>query len=153
MFIAEREGFEPPVPLSTTVFKTVVIDTTLPSLLKSESIFDRKASAKVRSFFFPSKFFTYFLHLFVILRYYAAQQTIQPRDAKCGGTRRVFRNTLIASALQKGTFYGLKDALSGRKTWHFASSFAAYNIVPAAIGLWGMAHLDAYMLCNDAQNE
>ena len=24
--IAEREGFEPPVPLSTTVFKTVVID-------------------------------------------------------------------------------------------------------------------------------
>gem|GEM_PF-4928147 len=23
---AEREGFEPPVPLSTTVFKTVVID-------------------------------------------------------------------------------------------------------------------------------
>ncbi len=26
MFIAEREGFEPPVPLSTTVFKTVVID-------------------------------------------------------------------------------------------------------------------------------
>ncbi len=26
MFIAEREGFEPPVPLGTTVFKTVVID-------------------------------------------------------------------------------------------------------------------------------
>ena len=25
-FIAEREGFEPPVPLGTTVFKTVVID-------------------------------------------------------------------------------------------------------------------------------
>ena len=24
--IAEREGFEPPVPLGTTVFKTVVID-------------------------------------------------------------------------------------------------------------------------------
>ena len=24
--LAEREGFEPPVPLSTTVFKTVVID-------------------------------------------------------------------------------------------------------------------------------
>ena len=24
--VAEREGFEPPVPLSTTVFKTVVID-------------------------------------------------------------------------------------------------------------------------------
>ena len=25
-FFAEREGFEPPVPLGTTVFKTVVID-------------------------------------------------------------------------------------------------------------------------------
>ena len=25
-FIAEREGFEPPVPLSTAVFKTAVID-------------------------------------------------------------------------------------------------------------------------------
>ena len=25
-YFAEREGFEPPVPLSTTVFKTVVID-------------------------------------------------------------------------------------------------------------------------------
>jgi hypothetical protein len=26
MFIAEREGFEPPVPCSTTVFKTAAID-------------------------------------------------------------------------------------------------------------------------------
>ena len=26
MFIAEREGFEPPVPLGTAVFKTAVID-------------------------------------------------------------------------------------------------------------------------------
>ena len=26
MFVAEREGFEPPVPLSTTVFKTAAID-------------------------------------------------------------------------------------------------------------------------------
>ena len=26
MLIAEREGFEPPVPLSTAVFKTAVID-------------------------------------------------------------------------------------------------------------------------------
>lgn len=26
MFIAEREGFEPPVPLGTVVFKTTVID-------------------------------------------------------------------------------------------------------------------------------
>ena len=26
MFIAEREGFEPPAPLSAAVFKTAVID-------------------------------------------------------------------------------------------------------------------------------
>ena len=26
LFVAEREGFEPPVPLSTVVFKTTVID-------------------------------------------------------------------------------------------------------------------------------
>ena len=33
---AEREGFEPPVPLSTTVFKTVVIDhSTISPVLKS----------------------------------------------------------------------------------------------------------------------
>ena len=36
MFIAEREGFEPPVPLSTAVFKTAVIDhsTISPKLLR-----------------------------------------------------------------------------------------------------------------------
>ena len=35
MFIAEREGFEPPVPRSTTVFKTAAIDhsATSPKLL------------------------------------------------------------------------------------------------------------------------
>ena len=34
VFFAEREGFEPPVPLSTAVFKTAVIDhsTTFPVL-------------------------------------------------------------------------------------------------------------------------
>ena len=34
-FSAEREGFEPPVPLSTAVFKTAVIDhsTTFPVLI------------------------------------------------------------------------------------------------------------------------
>ena len=43
---AEREGFEPPVPLGTTVFKTVVIDhsTISPMLLQ---IVVSKASAKV----------------------------------------------------------------------------------------------------------
>ena len=52
MFIAEREGFEPPVPLSTTVFKTVVID--------GRQALCSKASAKVRSFSYPSKFFPHF---------------------------------------------------------------------------------------------
>ena len=39
VLFAEREGFEPPVPLSTTVFKTVVIDhstiSPVPELLQS----------------------------------------------------------------------------------------------------------------------
>jgi hypothetical protein len=32
-YAAEREGFEPPVPHGTTVFKTVAINQALPSLL------------------------------------------------------------------------------------------------------------------------
>ena len=38
-FSAEREGFEPPVPLSTAVFKTAVIDhsTTFPVLFQEVS--------------------------------------------------------------------------------------------------------------------
>ena len=49
MFIAEREGFEPPVPLSTTVFKTVVIDhsTISPCFPCGEAPF-LKSDAKVR---------------------------------------------------------------------------------------------------------
>ena len=40
---AEREGFEPPVPLSTTVFKTVVIDhSTISPVLEAS-----KAAAKI----------------------------------------------------------------------------------------------------------
>ena len=42
--LAEREGFEPPVPLSTTVFKTVVIDhSTISPVLEAS-----KAGAKVQ---------------------------------------------------------------------------------------------------------
>ena len=33
---AEREGFEPPVPLGTTVFKTVVIDHSTISPIRSD---------------------------------------------------------------------------------------------------------------------
>ena len=42
-FGAEREGFEPPVPLGTAVFKTAVID---------HSTISPKGAAKVRFFFF-----------------------------------------------------------------------------------------------------
>ena len=34
--LAEREGFEPPVPLGTTVFKTVVIDHSTISPIRSD---------------------------------------------------------------------------------------------------------------------
>lgn len=58
MFIAEREGFEPPVPLSTTVFKTVVIDhSTISPLSLDWQALCSKASAKVRGFNVISKFF------------------------------------------------------------------------------------------------
>ena len=56
MFIAEREGFEPPVPLSTTVFKTVVIDHSTISPLSERQSLCSKASAKVISFFHSAKF-------------------------------------------------------------------------------------------------
>ena len=48
---AEREGFEPPVPLSTAVFKTAVIDhsTTFPNFFKKALFFE--SDAKVRLFF------------------------------------------------------------------------------------------------------
>ena len=51
---AEREGFEPPVPLSTAVFKTAVIDhSTISPCLSSVDF--RKASAKVIHFIFNNE--------------------------------------------------------------------------------------------------
>ena len=49
--LAEREGFEPPVPLSTTVFKTVVIDhsTISPFVGKTISPFVGKTSFVFKS--------------------------------------------------------------------------------------------------------
>ena len=42
MSIAEREGFEPPVPLGTTVFKTVVIDhSTISPLIEIRNVLKR----------------------------------------------------------------------------------------------------------------
>ena len=54
MCIAEREGFEPPVPLSTAVFKTAVIDhSTISPVVVGYFL---KPSAKVMRFFDTSKF-------------------------------------------------------------------------------------------------
>ena len=56
MFIAERQGFEPRVPRSTTVFKTAAIDhsATSPKLFLRVALFF-KGGAKVRKeFCFPN---------------------------------------------------------------------------------------------------
>ena len=53
-FSAEREGFEPPVPCSTTVFKTAAIDHSAisPQLFFGRLIF--LSVAKVQFYFFPT---------------------------------------------------------------------------------------------------
>ena len=56
-YVAEREGFEPPVPLGTVVFKTTVIDhSTISPVLVCP-----KAGAKVVVFLELNKFFGNFL--------------------------------------------------------------------------------------------
>ena len=49
--MAEREGFEPPVPLSTAVFKTAVIDHSTISPNSRREAFCVKSGAKVRLIF------------------------------------------------------------------------------------------------------
>ena len=51
MFIAEREGFEPPVPRSTTVFKTAAIDhsATSPTMITTDVV--SQLRCKGRHFF------------------------------------------------------------------------------------------------------
>ena len=49
--LAEREGFEPPVPLSTTVFKTVVIDHSTISPFVGKTSFVFKSECKGRQIF------------------------------------------------------------------------------------------------------
>ena len=63
--IAEREGFEPPVPLGTTVFKTVVIDHSTISPINTvlTGLHTLKASAKVFVFFVTTKLFSVFLKI------------------------------------------------------------------------------------------
>ena len=51
LFLAEREGFEPPVPLSTTVFKTAAIDHSAISPKLLSEVLSFKSDAKVRLFF------------------------------------------------------------------------------------------------------
>ncbi len=61
LFLAEREGFEPPVPLSTAVFKTAVIDhsTTFPNSFGGGLPF--KSDAKVLRLFESCKLSGIFL--------------------------------------------------------------------------------------------
>ena len=60
--LAEREGFEPPVPLGTVVFKTTVIDhSTISPCSGMTRRVVLKASAKVAVFFESRKFFNDFL--------------------------------------------------------------------------------------------
>ena len=63
---AEREGFEPPVPLGTAVFKTAVIDHSTISPMLSSLLASRcalKASAKVLSFFDFAKLLQFFFQI------------------------------------------------------------------------------------------
>ena len=58
--MAEREGFEPPVPLSTAVFKTAVIDhSTISPNFFSEGLSFR-LRCKGTTFFCMCKLFSYF---------------------------------------------------------------------------------------------
>lgn len=60
--LAEREGFEPPVPLGTVVFKTTVIDhSTISPLPEMTRCVVLKASAKVDVLFDICKFSDVFL--------------------------------------------------------------------------------------------
>ena len=66
---AEREGFEPPVPLGTAVFKTAVIDHSTISPMLSSLLAGRcalKASAKVLSFFGSAKLLQVFFQIISI---------------------------------------------------------------------------------------
>ena len=60
-YVAEREGFEPPEPLSSTVFKTAAIDHSAisPSVYTTHSRFE--SGAKLRMFFDSANLFEGFL--------------------------------------------------------------------------------------------
>ena len=70
MFIAERQGFEPRVPRSTTVFKTAAIDhsATSPKLLY-QKCFPLKAVQRYESFLNLQTSFLFFHELIVLLHH------------------------------------------------------------------------------------
>ena len=57
---AEREGFEPPEPLSSTVFKTAAIDHSAISPSVIATRFRFKSGAKLRMFFESANLFVCF---------------------------------------------------------------------------------------------
>ena len=68
MFIAERQGFEPRVPRSTTVFKTAAIDHSATSpKLPSQEGFPLKAVQRYKSFLILQTYFLFFRELIVLL--------------------------------------------------------------------------------------
>lgn len=69
MIIAERQGFEPRVPCSTTVFKTAAIDhsATSPKNFFFKKCFFAKALQRYKSFLNPQTNFLFFHELIVLL--------------------------------------------------------------------------------------
>ena len=69
MFIAERQGFEPRVPRSTTVFKTAAIDhsATSPKNFLFEKCFFLKAVQRYKSFLNLQTSFPFFHEIIVLL--------------------------------------------------------------------------------------
>ena len=67
-FLAEREGFEPPVPLSTTVFKTAAIDHSAisPKLLCRSTSFQKRC--KITTFILNTQAFL--LEFFILINYF-----------------------------------------------------------------------------------
>ncbi len=70
MFIAERQGFEPRVPRSTTVFKTAAIDHSATSPNSSfKKCFSLKAVQRYKSFLILQTSFLFFHELIVLLHH------------------------------------------------------------------------------------
>ena len=70
MFIAERQGFEPRVPRSTTVFKTAAIDHSATSpKLPFQKCFSLKAVQRYKSFLILQTSFLFFHELIVLLHH------------------------------------------------------------------------------------